>query len=118
MQESLGISINNQVIKYAKLIKNNNQIDVASFGIKFYDNLEKNIQQIIDETNSNNVPICINTKDEKVSLCSPCPPGIPGVGHGAGGGSPVAVAEVGVGVQHGRIAETGIASLLHEPPGE
>ena len=70
MQESLGISINNQVIKYAKLIKNNNQIDVASFGIKFYDNLEKNIQQIIDETNSNNVPICINTKDEKVSYFS------------------------------------------------
>ena len=70
MQESLGISINNQVIKYAKLIKNNNQIDVASFGIKFYDNLEKNIQQIITETNSTNIPICINTKNEKVSYFS------------------------------------------------
>ena len=65
MQESLGISINNQVIKYAKLTKNNNQIEVASFGMKFYDDLERNINQIINETNSANIPICINTKDEK-----------------------------------------------------
>ncbi len=70
MQESLGISINNQVIKYAKLTKNNNQIEVASFGMKFYDDLERNINQIINETNSANIPICINTKDEKNSYFS------------------------------------------------
>ena len=34
MPESLGISITNQVIKYAKVTKNNNQLDVTSFGIK------------------------------------------------------------------------------------
>ena len=70
MQESLGISINKQVIKYAKLTKNNNQIEVASFGMKFYDDLERNINQIINETNSANIPICINTKDEKNSYFS------------------------------------------------
>lgn len=70
MQESLGISISNQVIKYAKVAKNNNQIDVASFGIKFYDNLEADIQQIINETNSSNIPIAINTKNEKISYFS------------------------------------------------
>ena len=70
MQESLGISINKQVIKYAKLTKNNNQIEVASFGMKFYDDLERNIQQIINETNSANIPICINTKDERTSYFS------------------------------------------------
>ena len=58
MQESLGISISDQAIKYAKVTKNNDQLDVASFGIKFYDNLESDIQQIILETNSKNIPIC------------------------------------------------------------
>ena len=70
MQESLGISISNQVIKYAKVTKNNDQLDVASFGIKFYDNIENDIQQIISETNSKNIPICINTSNEKVNYFS------------------------------------------------
>ncbi len=70
MQESLGISISDQAIKYAKVTKNNDQLDVASFGIKFYDNLESDIQQIILETNSKNIPICINTKDERVDYFS------------------------------------------------
>lgn len=70
MQESLGISISNQVIKYAKVTKNNDQLDVASFGVKFYDNLENDIQQIISETNSENIPICIDTQNEKVNYFS------------------------------------------------
>ena len=70
MQESLGISISNQVIKYAKVTKNNDQLDVASFGVKFYDNLEKDLQQIISETNSKNIPICIDTQNEKVNYFS------------------------------------------------
>ena len=67
MQESLGISISNQFIKYAKVVKNNDQLDVASFGVRFYDNLDKDVQQIISETNSKNIPICIDTHDEKVN---------------------------------------------------
>ena len=70
MQESLGISISNQVIKYAKVTKNNDLLDVASFGVKFYDNLEKDLQQIISETNSKNIPICIDTQNEKVNYFS------------------------------------------------
>ncbi len=70
MQESLGISISNQVIKYAKVTKNNDQLDVASFGVKFYDNLERDLQQIITETNSKNIPICIDTQNEKVNYFS------------------------------------------------
>ena len=70
MQESLGISISNQVIKYAKVTKNNDQLDVASFGVKFYYNLENDIQQIISETNSKNIPICIDTQNEKVNYFS------------------------------------------------
>lgn len=70
MQESLGISISNRVIKYAKVTKNNNQLDVASFGVKFYDNLERDLQQIVLETNSKNIPICIDTQNEKVNYFS------------------------------------------------
>ena len=70
MQESLGISITNQFIKYAKITKNNDQLDVASFGVKFYDNLERELQQIISETNSKNIPICINTQNEKINYFS------------------------------------------------
>ena len=70
MQESLGISISNQFIKYAKVTKNNDQLDVASFGVKFYDNLERDLQQIILETNSKNIPICIDTQNEKVNYFS------------------------------------------------
>lgn len=70
MQESLGISISNQFIKYAKVTKNNDQLDVASFGVKFYDNLEKDLQQIILETNSKDIPICIDTHNEKVNYFS------------------------------------------------
>ena len=67
MQESLGISISNQVIKYAKVTKNNDQLDVASFGVRFYDNLDTDVQRIISETNSKNIPICIDTHDERVN---------------------------------------------------
>ncbi len=70
MQESLGISISNQFIKYAKVTKNNDQLDVASFGVKFYDNLERDLKQIILETNSKNIPICIDTQNEKVNYFS------------------------------------------------
>lgn len=70
MQESLGITITNQTIKYAKVTRDNNQINVTSFGIKFYDNLEKDIKQIIEETDSNNIAICTNTKDEKIAYFS------------------------------------------------
>ena len=39
-------------------------------GVKFYDNLEKDLQQIISETNSKNIPICIDTQNEKVNYFS------------------------------------------------
>ena len=70
MQESLGITITNQTIKYAKVTRENNQINVTSFGIKFYDNLVKDINQIIEETGSENGVICTNTKDEKITYFS------------------------------------------------
>lgn len=40
MQESLGVSINDKFIKYAKVQKENNSFKVSSYGVKFYSNLE------------------------------------------------------------------------------
>ncbi len=65
MQECLGISITDKLIRYAKVQKNNNIVKVETFGIKFYDDLETTIKQIIEETNSAKVPISIDLKNEK-----------------------------------------------------
>ena len=65
MQECLGISINDKLIKYAKVKKDSNIFSVSSYGIKFYTNIDEAIQQIVKETNSNNVPICTEIKNEK-----------------------------------------------------
>ena len=64
MSTCLGIYIENNLIKYAKLSKENEIIKVEAFNMKFYDNLEETIQQIISETYSYRIPISINLSDE------------------------------------------------------
>lgn len=64
MSNCLGLYIEENIIKYAKVSKEHNQIKVESFGIKFYDDLEKTIKQIVEETDSSKTPISINTSDE------------------------------------------------------
>lgn len=64
MATCLGMYIENNLIKYAKVSKNNEAIKVESFGIKFYDNLETTIKQIIEETYSFKIPISINVSEE------------------------------------------------------
>ena len=49
MSSSLGLYIENNLIKYAKVSKNNDLIKVESFGIKFYEKLEDSIKQIVEE---------------------------------------------------------------------
>lgn len=67
MQECLGVSINDRLIKYAKVQKDNNSFKVSSYGVKFYKNieLESKIKEIVQDTNSLNTPISVNIKDEK-----------------------------------------------------
>lgn len=67
MQSCLGITITDKLIKYAKVENNNNTFKVTSYGIKFYDNLElqRTIQQIIEETDSQKTPISVDVKNEK-----------------------------------------------------
>lgn len=64
MATCLGLYIENNLIKYAKVSKNNDAIKVESLGIKFYDNLESTIKQIVEETYSFRTPISINLTEE------------------------------------------------------
>lgn len=66
MPSSLGVYIDQGVIKYAKLQKEKDSIKVEAFNVEFYDqeNLIPTLNKIITETNSSKVPICVNISDE------------------------------------------------------
>ena len=64
MSTCLGLYIEENIIKYAKVSKDREQIKVESFGVKFYDDLDKAIQQVIEETYSYQTPISVNLSEE------------------------------------------------------
>ena len=64
MLSCLGLYIEDNLIKYAKVSKNNEIVKVESFGVKFYESIATTIKQIIEETYSFKTPIAINTSDE------------------------------------------------------
>ncbi len=64
MASCLGLYIESNVIKYAKVSKEREILKIESFGIKFYDKLNEAIKQIIAETFSYKTPISINLSEE------------------------------------------------------
>lgn len=64
MSSCLGLYIENNLIKYAKVTKDRELIKVDAFGIKFYDKMEEAINQIVSETYSYKTPISINLSEE------------------------------------------------------
>lgn len=64
MASCLGLYIENNLIKYAKVSKNNDALKVESFGIKFYEDIEECIKQIVEETYSYKDAISVNVTDE------------------------------------------------------
>lgn len=64
MSTCLGLYIENNIIKYAKVTKDNDIVKIDSFGIKFYDKLSEAIKQVIEETYSYKIPISINLSNE------------------------------------------------------
>ena len=64
MSTCLGLYIEDNVIKYAKVSKDNDVVKIDSFGIKFYDKINEAISQVIEETYSYKVPISINLSNE------------------------------------------------------
>ena len=65
MQNCLGIYIENNLIKYAKVSKDRDTFKVDAFGIRFFDNLNEAIKKIVEETYSFTTPISINLANEQ-----------------------------------------------------
>lgn len=64
MSNCLGLYIEENLIKYAKVSKDHDNLKVETFGVKFYEKLDEAIDQIIEETYSQKTPISINLSEE------------------------------------------------------
>lgn len=64
MSSCLGLYIQDNLIKYAKVTKDKDLLKVEAFGVKFYDQVMEAISQIVSETFSYKTPININLSDE------------------------------------------------------
>ncbi len=64
MAKYLGLYIEDNLIKYAKVSKEQTTIKVESFGVKTYENLKSAIDQIVQETYSQKIPISMNLTTE------------------------------------------------------
>ncbi|MCI8345317.1 MAG: hypothetical protein HFJ42_05050 [Clostridia bacterium] len=65
MSSSLGLYIQDNLIKYAKVNKDKDTLKVEAFGIKFCDNVIETINQIVAETFSYKTPITTNLTGEE-----------------------------------------------------
>ena len=65
MQNCLGMYIEENLIKYAKVSKERDEMKVESYGIRFFEDLTGEIEKIIEETYSFNTPLSINLSNEK-----------------------------------------------------
>lgn len=64
MASCLGIYINQNIIKYAKVSREKDDLKIEAFGIKVYSDLHQTIDQIISETFSFKIPISVNMSEE------------------------------------------------------
>lgn len=70
MATCLGISTENNLIKYAKVTTDRDKTKVEAFGIKAYEDLEASLKEVLEETASNNIPICMNLTGEMYNYFS------------------------------------------------
>ena len=64
MLSCLGIYVDKNLIKYAKLKKNKDTLKVEAFNVEAFENLDVALKKVINETNSSRIPISINISDE------------------------------------------------------
>ena len=64
MSSCLGIYVDKNLIKYAKLKKVRDTFKVEAFNVEVFEDLETAIEKVISETNSYKVPISINISNE------------------------------------------------------
>ena len=67
MPNCLGLYIEENLIKYAKVSKEQNGYKIEAFGTKFYENITEAVNQIVEETNSYKIPISVNIFGETYS---------------------------------------------------
>lgn len=60
MKNCFGIYIEKNIIKYAKIEKENSMFKIKAFNVEFYDDLQLTLKKIIEETDSYKTPICMN----------------------------------------------------------
>lgn len=65
MQSCLGIYIESNLIKYAKVSRDDNKFKIESYGIRFFEDLMDEIKKIVEETYSYTTPIAVNIAEEK-----------------------------------------------------
>lgn len=63
MPSCLGLYIEDNVIKYAKVSKERETLKVEASGMKFYEKLDEAINQIVSETYSFKIPIAVNLSE-------------------------------------------------------
>ena len=68
MAKCLGLYIEDNLIKYAKISKEHDDIKVEAFGIEFYEKLDKAVDKIVEETYSQKIPISINLNSENYNF--------------------------------------------------
>ena len=64
MPSCLGIYIEENIIKYAKVQKEKETIKVEAFNVEFFENLGETLDKIVRETYSYNIPISVNISNE------------------------------------------------------
>lgn len=68
MADCLGLYISDNLIKYAKMSKDGNEIKLQTSGVKAYSNLQETVGQIVSETDSEQIPLSINVDEEKYNF--------------------------------------------------
>ena len=64
MSSCLGIYVDKNLIKYAKLKRVRDSFKVELFNVEVFEDLEETLKRIVIETNSTKDPICINVSNE------------------------------------------------------
>lgn len=64
MSSCLGIYIDKNLIKYAKIKKSRDSFKIEAFNVETFENLNQALKKVIVETNSSKIPISINISNE------------------------------------------------------
>ena len=64
MATCLGLYVDKNIIKYAKVSKEKENLKIDAYGLKFYTNMQEAVEQVIADTYSFKDPISVNLSDE------------------------------------------------------